>query len=228
MPRITMTGLTLVSLDRDEDGTAAVHFLARRPMAFTAGQHGVWLVPGGGIKRFSIASAPEEELLTIGTTLHDRSRFERALGSLHATSTVHLLGPFGSFTLEGSGPSVVMLAQGMGITPFRSMLRHETFTGSTKRVSLVHVDAHHPFRSDTEPAATSASYPTSRHGFEQDVAVAARRRGATFLISGSAPFVQATTLFLEAASVPASQIRRDVLHGHSQPTTVPRRSPLVV
>lgn len=75
---------------------------------------------------------------------------------------MHFIGPVGAFTLPRRTPEVVMLAQGIGITPFRSMLRHIEITGADKRTTLVHTGAHHPFRTDTETAATAAHYPTSR------------------------------------------------------------------
>lgn len=56
MPHIT--SLQFVSKDVDNEGTAALHFRPRRPLRYHAGQPGLWLVPGGGIKPFTVASAP--------------------------------------------------------------------------------------------------------------------------------------------------------------------------
>lgn len=153
-----------------------MHFRPRHPLRFTAGQHGLWVVPGGGVKPFTIASAPEDDLITLGTGLSSGSRFKRALGALEAGSKVRFVGPVGGFTLEGAGAAVVMLAQGMGVTPFRSMLRHVAISGADTRTTLIHLGARHPFRYDTAATVTAACYPTSREEFVRDAAAAAAQQ----------------------------------------------------
>lgn len=109
-----------------------------------------------------------------------------------------------------------MLAQGVGVMPFRSMLRHLAMTEDRKATTLVHVGARHPFRADTEDVVGHGSYPTSRAAFasELEQAVAANR-AATFLVSGSPSFVADTTRALRAQAVDASAIRRDRFWGWS-------------
>lgn len=46
----SIASLDFTSMDVDEHGTAAVHFRPHRPLRFTAGQHALWTVPGGGAK----------------------------------------------------------------------------------------------------------------------------------------------------------------------------------
>jgi glycine betaine catabolism B len=215
MTPIHVVRLDLVATDFDA-GTAAVQFAPRRPLHFTAGQHGLWAVPGGGAKPFTFASAPEEDLLTLGTELSSGSRFKRALGALRIGGTVHLIGPLGRFTLESTSDTVVMLAQGMGVTPFRSMLRHTRITGAAKRTTLVHVGAPHAFRGDTEAAADEASYPSSRQEFMDEItAVVLAQPDATFMVAGAPVFVRATVRSLTGLGVPPAQIRRNLLHGYS-------------
>lgn len=75
---------------------AGGHLLSFRPesgIRFTAGQHGLWLVPGGGAAPFSIASAPQDETIELGTVLHDANRTKSALSALQPGDTVRLLGP---------------------------------------------------------------------------------------------------------------------------------------
>lgn len=211
-----LASLQFVSMDVDDQGTAALHFRARRPLGYRAGQHGLWLVPRGGVKPFTVASAPEEEFVTLGTSLNSQSRFKRALAALSVGMTVRLIGPVANFSLDRTAPTVVMLAQGMGVTPFRSMLRHQALSDVDKRTTLIHVGTQHPFRHDTEADATEAYYPTSREAFSQQLAAAAvRHPGATFMISGTPAFVRSTAARLKATSVGPSQIRRDAFYGWS-------------
>ena len=214
MPPIV--NLEFMSMDVDDQGTAALHFRPHRPLDYRAGQPGLWLIPRGGIKPFTVASAPEEEFVTLGTSLASRSRFKRALAALSVGATVRLIGPIANFSLDRTAPTVVMLAQGMGVTPFRSMLRHMAANGAAKRTALIHVGTRHPFRCDTEADATETYYLTSREAFNQHLAAATvRHPGATFMISGTPAFVRSTAARLKATAVAPSQIRREAFYGLS-------------
>jgi ferredoxin-NADP reductase len=160
-----VTTLDYVATDLDPSGAVAVQFSAFRSLRFAAGQHGLWLVPGGGAKPYTIASAPEEDVVTLTTDLSSGSRFKGALCALHDGSSVRFAGPVGGFTLKPDAREVVMLAQGIGITPFRSILRHTSLTGVDVRTTLVHVSARHPFQDDTAVKASTAHYPQSREAF---------------------------------------------------------------
>ena len=83
--------------------------------------------PEAGILKhtFSLTSAPRETELTIATRMRD-SQFKRILATLPIGARAQLEGPFGSFTLdEDRNRSAVFIAGGIGITPFRSILRDE-------------------------------------------------------------------------------------------------------
>ncbi len=72
---------------------------------------------------FSIVSAPADtEVLQFGVRLG--GRFTRALGELPLGTDMFVQGPFGNFVIdERYDRNIVMLAGGIGITPFISMLR---------------------------------------------------------------------------------------------------------
>lgn len=72
---------------------------------------------------FSIACAPFEDHLTIATRMRD-SAYKRVLKSLMVGSSLQLEGPAGSLTLHTNRTRpAVMIAGGIGITPFLSILR---------------------------------------------------------------------------------------------------------
>jgi len=77
----------------------------------------------GNKRDFSIASAPHEEHLEV-TTRAGRTAFKKVLQELPLGSEVSIDGPFGSFTLhKDTNKPFVVLAGGIGITPFISMIR---------------------------------------------------------------------------------------------------------
>lgn len=72
---------------------------------------------------FSIVSAPFEDKLAIATRMRD-SVFKRALKLLMVGAPVRIEGPFGSMTLHQDAlHAAVLIAGGIGITPFMSMIR---------------------------------------------------------------------------------------------------------
>ena len=71
---------------------------------------------------FSIASAPEEATLMVASRMRDTA-FKRDLQMVPLGATVTIEGPFGSLTLHNNvARTAVVLASGIGITPFRSIL----------------------------------------------------------------------------------------------------------
>ncbi len=92
----------------------------------------------GNMRTFSLVNAPGEGELAIATRMRDTA-FKRVLGALPAGSEVKLRGPGGKFTLPGEvGRPVVLVAGGIGITPFMSMLRHEEREGSARPRALIY------------------------------------------------------------------------------------------
>lgn len=72
---------------------------------------------------FSIVSAPFEDRLTVATRMRD-SAFKRTLKSLPIGAPILFEGPSGSLTLHNDRTRpAVMIAGGIGITPFVSILR---------------------------------------------------------------------------------------------------------
>lgn len=73
-------------------------------------------------RTFSIASAPHEETLMVATRVRD-SAFKRSLTSMPLGTEVKIDGPFGNFLLHNDpAKTAVLLAGGIGVTPFRGMV----------------------------------------------------------------------------------------------------------
>ena len=131
---------------------------------------------------------------------------------------MRLIGPLGSFTVEDTAPSVVMMAQGIGITPFRSILRQMALSGIGKRTTLLHVGAQHPFRPRHRGRRDPRVLPDDTPAFEQELdRVAAAQPEATFMMAGATAFVNSTAARLKAHGVNASQLKRDTFSGYTGP-----------
>jgi glycine betaine catabolism B len=197
-------------------GVSSFAFTPGQPFEAKAGQHGILQLGGTAVKPFSLASAPEEGSVLIGTSLQSGSSFKQRLAALQPGDTVALRGPVGKFTLDGAAPQVVMLAQGVGITPFRSMLAHAALTGMAIESSLIHgAHAGHAYRDETQPRATAAAYPQHADDFRAAATVTAHDNpDATFFIAGATPFVSSTASLLRDAGVAGANIREDKYLGY--------------
>ncbi len=90
----------------------------------------------GNTRAFSIASAPREESLMVATRMRDTA-FKRVLSAMPSGTKVKVEGPFGNLTLHSNvARAAVILAGGIGITPFRSMIFHAAHEKLPHRIFL--------------------------------------------------------------------------------------------
>ena len=99
---------------------------------YTAGQFaffdigGVSNDPKGPIRHFTIASSPTEDFIMISTRIRD-TPYKKRLSSLEEGVKVKVRGPEGKFVLhEDYSKAPVLLSGGIGVTPFRSMIKYAT------------------------------------------------------------------------------------------------------
>ncbi len=159
-----------LTLEKRTDLTPTVReltFRTHRTLAFTPGQYLELDVPHhrpdarGTRREFSIASAPEDlPLLRVAfkesasAGAKPKSSFKKALADVTTGTDLAVTGVWGDFVLPKKTSSpVLMVAAGIGITPFVSQLRHLAAAGEDRDIVLVYVasDASElAFRSDLE------------------------------------------------------------------------------
>jgi len=124
-------------------GTSAFYFEKPEGFEFEAGQfvNFTLLSPGdtdleGNTRALSIASAPHERNLMVALRLRGTA-FKRTLHSSPLGTELLLQGPYGSLTLARNGARpAVLLAGGIGITPFRSLIWNAAESLSPRRIFL--------------------------------------------------------------------------------------------
>ena len=104
----------------------------KRSMNYTAGQYAYFDIGGvkndskGPTRHFTIASSPTENFIMISTRIRD-TPYKKRLESLEEETTVNVRGPEGKFVLHDDySKSAVFLSGGIGVTPFRSMIKNAT------------------------------------------------------------------------------------------------------
>lgn len=78
---------------------------------------------------YSIASAPSFGTHRIELGIKREGDFTKRLAALHVGDTVELQGPWGVFTLKPEYKRHVLIAGGIGVTPFVSMIREGVVNG---------------------------------------------------------------------------------------------------
>ena len=118
-----------------------------KDVTWKAGQHGLFNITHKKIKNpirpFSMASAPAEDTIKITTSIGaDPSDFKKAMLELEKGMKIKISGPVGSFYLKDSRPTL-LIAGGMGITPFRSILKQieEEGNRSEQQINLLYMDS---------------------------------------------------------------------------------------
>jgi glycine betaine catabolism B len=103
------------------------------PLNYTAGQFAffdigeVYNDPKGPIRHFTISSSPTENFIMFSTRIRD-SPYKKRLSNLEEGARVKVRGPEGQFVLHEDDYSkpAVFLSGGIGVTPFRSMIKYVT------------------------------------------------------------------------------------------------------
>ena len=77
----------------------------------------------GNTRPLSIASSPTEDFLLFSTKI-SQSLFKQKYNSLKISDKVKLKGPMGVFVLKEDAKEIIFLGGGIGITPFRDMIKY--------------------------------------------------------------------------------------------------------
>jgi glycine betaine catabolism B len=107
-------------------------FTSSNKLHFKPGQYLEWTLPHGradmrGNRRyFTIASSPTEEDIHLGVRMEQQSStFKKKLAEMKPTDTFVASQLMGDFTLpEDKNKKLVFIAGGIGVTPFRSMVKY--------------------------------------------------------------------------------------------------------
>jgi len=134
----------LIAVEHVAEATASFAFELDAPMAFEPGQTCdiTFATPKyrddkGTARTFSIASSPADQPRLLFATRLTGSAFKRSLVEAEPGAEVDIDGPYGSLTLhKNTAKPAVLMAGGIGITPFRSIVKHAAEARLPHRVTL--------------------------------------------------------------------------------------------
>ena len=144
-PQTKLT-LRLKEKNRLTPDTYEFVFAAPRKIKFSPGQYMEWTLghqdpdSRGNRRYFTLASSPTEQNLRLGVKFYNESStYKKALLAMKGNTEITASQIAGDFTLPlDPNQKCVFLAGGIGITPFRSMIKYMLDTHQRRTITLVY------------------------------------------------------------------------------------------
>jgi len=139
--------LKLVEKRDEAKGTKSFFWETEKPVNYLAGQYFYFTLPSlnypdprGATRHFTLSSSPTEgNLLRNTTRIREESGYKKTLDELEIGTLIEGEGPNGTFILDEAEPGPhVFLAGGIGITPFRSMIKYAADKNLNTQIHLIY------------------------------------------------------------------------------------------
>lgn len=216
-------------------------FAPQRPFSYTAGQYMEFTFQHphtdarGARRYFTLASSPTEKNVHIGIKFYNpSSSFKRELSSITSDTKIIAGQLGGDFTLpKDSSRKIMFIAGGIGITPFRSMLKYLVDTNQKRDIILIYAartPADIVYRDVFDEAArtlgvqvvyvvdsanATAPFRTGRITPELVRELAPDFANRLFYVSGPHGMVVGASESLRSLGVPRRNIKKDFFSGYA-------------
>lgn len=213
---------------KEADDVYTFVFEKQDDLTWDAGQYGLFSITHKKVKNptkpFSVVSIPEENMVKITTRIGDKpSEFKQALLELKQGMKVKMSGPVGSFYPQDNSPSL-WIAGGIGITPFRSILKQMATVSSEggKQIKLLYLDdkEFYIYKDEVDELAKNTSisvtYLYSRDDLNQEIDQFKdlyKDKGKYF-IAGPKPMVDSISNYLQSHNISKRNIKKDAFFGY--------------
>jgi len=144
-PKVKLFPKLVQKLDLAPD-TKDFIFAPDRDFTFKPGQYMEWTLPHAGRdnrgdrRYFTFASSPTEQNIRLGVKFYDHgSSFKRALLNMDQNSMISASQLGGDFVMPAdTNRKLVFIAGGIGVTPFRSMIKYLIDTNTPRPITLLY------------------------------------------------------------------------------------------
>ena len=206
-------------------------FDPQEPMSWKAGQFLIYFLPHenpdirGKQRFFTISAAPFEKHVMLSTRIFEenRSSFKKALLNLKSGDEVEVKGPDGDFTVGDPSKNFVFIAGGIGITPFRSIIKQLNYEKKPLNITLLYAnsDDQFPFKEEFEKIAKEnpnfkIHYIVSPKHIDEEVIkeTVPNLSEPIFYVSGPEPMVETLSEMLIKMGIPEERIKTDYFPGY--------------
>lgn len=106
----------------------------------------------GKMRFITISSAPFEKHILITTRFFGKkaSSFKAALNNLEVDDVIEIKGPDGDLFIDNMNKDYIFIAGGLGITPFRSILKQLEFENKMPNITLLYANKNKNFLFEDE------------------------------------------------------------------------------
>lgn len=223
--------LKLTAKKIESPGVVSFIFKPQEPLVWKAGQFLHYVLnhastdDRGSDRWFTIASAPYERQVMITTRLAPikGSTFKKTLKELKRGDEIEVSDLDGDFTLDDPKKECVFIAGGIGITPFRSILKQAAHDGKHLRVTLIYANRDKAVTYKKELEALASRNPTFRIHYlfkpqriDKDAIkkLVPDLKKPVFYVSGPEPMVENVGEMLQQLGIPAKHIKQDWFPGY--------------
>jgi ferredoxin-NADP reductase len=223
--------LKLTARKAESPGVESFIFRPQKPLAWKAGQflhhvlHHESTDDRGSDRWFTIASAPYEKHVMITTRFaaQEGSTFKKTLKALKPGDTIEVSDLDGDFIVSDTRKEYVFIAGGIGITPFRSILKQADHEGKQLRVTMLYANRKHVAAYQKEFDALAKRNPYLKIHYLVHPQRLDRENIQTFVpdlqkplfyVSGPEPMVESLGKMLQQMGVPKKRIKQDWFPGY--------------
>ena len=222
--------LKFVAKKLEIPGVYSFVFEPSRPVRWQAGQYLHYELPhprpdDRGVERwFTISAAPFEKHIMLTTRFDGerQSSFKQALLKLEPGAVVTAGEPRGSFIIEADASRQILIAGGIGVTPYRSMLLQLDHDGQSLNIDLLYANRDEDFVFDKEFSALAKKHPEFKiRKFVGDHRITAedlkdylKNDGIIFYISGPRPMVETYQHLLNNLGIDEPHLKTDYFPGY--------------
>lgn len=216
-----MARLHLIGSAHEYGAVHTYRFGAQRPLEFAPGQYGHLFFPRllrqftKPVREISFASAPGDDEVWFTLDHSSGSPFQLHFQALQPGAQLHVFGIGGHLELpEDAARPLVLIGGGIGVTPFRSILRHLQRHRPQTPVVLVHAS-----RGDYLFGAEFSAMPIGYHQVGREglaealVGVTDLEPAPQYMVAGSDGFVGGVVGQLRNTGVPGDAIQTDTFKG---------------
>ena len=184
-------------------------FFDKKDVAYEAGQYAHLLIEGETreVRELSFASAPREDNLMLTMHVGSNTEFKNKMSKLSEGDEVSLFKIKGKLEFpQVNEKSYVFLSGGVGITPFRSILKENK--EKDLRIDLVQVQrGDFLFKNELESLVNNY-YSISPENFDDEITnIIEKNRSSLFYICGSKRFVDGISNLMEKNMIDKDRIQ---------------------
>lgn len=222
--------LKLIEKEHLVDNVWAFRFQPSEPLMWTAGQYVRVELPHdnpdaeGTMRWFTDSAAPYEGIMQITTRVTD-STFKQALAKLETGGELQLVeSPEGDFVWQDSSMPLVFIAGGIGVTPFRSILKQRAHDKLPLNVTLIYGSrtADVPFKDEFDAWAASDNQLKILYvdgeplTAEKIASLVPNLNESLVYLSGPEPMVEALGNQLKNQGLPEPQLKQDFFPNYNE------------